>query len=390
MREGGRVCRWLVGILVLAGLPARAAAQTAPREAVQASVTATTVYDDNVLGRAIPTADAILRLTPDLHLTLGRPHVTMAFGISFDAERYQTHQDLSTLLARQNGTLSATYQASPRTRWSWTADHSTTTNPMELNTLTALSIERQGASRWQGGSSVRHDIGRHTALDLGYDFNRDALSAGGVTTTHAVNAQLTRMPTVHTDFFLHATGRRFDFGTAGAPAVNSTLVAGGWSARGKSAHITAEAGVEATRVTLGSTVDVSVGRKFGQTDLSGGYGRGTTTAFGVVGAIVVDHFQCSAIYQGRPTMRTVAGHGTNGLRMGVRVGASRNLLPTGSSRGLQWSADLAKPLSSMLSLQLAYDGSTQQGPVGTLGAAGGNVRRNRLMFTLSFFPWSPR
>ena len=393
MRTRTRVGRWLVGGLVAAGLPARAAAQTVaagPRDAVQASVTTTTVFDDNIFGRETAASDAILRVTPGLNLTLVRPHFGMAFGISFDAERYQTHQDLSSVQARQSGTWAASYRASPRTTWSWTADHSTTTNPTELNALTALNVDRQRASRWQGGSAVRQQAGQHAVFDLAYTFSRDALSAASVTTTHTVDARLTRKPTVHTDFFMHAAGRHFDFGKTGIAPVNSTLVTAGWAMHRKSAHLTAEGGVEASHLTLGSTVEVSAGWRFGQTDVTGGYGRGTTTAFGVAGTVAVDHVQGSVIYQGRPTVRAAAGHCTTGLHIGVRVGASRNLLPTGSSTGLQWAADLTRPISRTLSLQIGYDGSTQRGFAGTPGVVVGDVRRNRVMFALSFFPWSPR
>lgn len=387
-----RAGRRLLGALLVAGVPVSASAQTAaPRGPVQASVTTTTVFDDNVLGRATPTADAIVRVTPGLNLTLGRPHFRVAFGGSFDAEWYRMHQDLSTAQARQNGTLSVTYEASSRTTWSWTAGQSTTTNPMELNTLTALSIARQRASRWQGGSSVRHQLGRHSSVDLGYDVSRDALSAGNVTTTHTVNAQLTRQPTVHTDLFVHVTGRRFDFGAAGAaPAVNSTQATAGWSVHGKSAHLTAEGGVEAAGRAVRSTVEVSAGRKFSQTDVTGAYGRSTTTAFGVAGVIAVDHVRVGTVYQARPTMRTLAGHGPAGLRIAVNVGASRNQLPTGPTMSYQWSAEVARPLSRLLSVQIGYDGSTQQDALAALGAVGGDVRRNRVTFALSFFPWSPK
>jgi hypothetical protein len=76
--------------------------------------------------------------------------------------------------------------------------------------------------------------------------------------------------------------------------------------------------------------------------------------------------------------------------MAARVGGSRNQLPTATSTSLQWSADLTKPLSRMLALQIGYDGSSQRAVLAAIGPLGGDIRRNRVTFTLAFLPWSPR
>jgi hypothetical protein len=353
-------------------------------------VTATTVYDDNVLGRPVAAADEILRVTPSFGLMIARPRLSMTGAVSFDAERYQTHRDLTTVQARQVGSFSGAFRAAPHTTLSWNAGQSSTTNPAELNTLTGLNIGRQRASRWQGGSTVKQLLGPHAALDAGYDVTRDQLSGGSVTTTQTVDLRLARQPSQHSDIYVRVNGRRFEFGAAGAAPVQSIFASGGWSAHGKSAHITTEGGVQQTNGVMGSAVDFSAGRKFGQTDLTAGYGRGVTTAIGVAGTIAVDHVQVSAVYQGRPTMRGPAGSGTGGVRMAARVGGSRNQLPTATSTSLQWSADLTKPLSRMLALQIGYDGSTQRAVLAAIGPLGGDIRRNRVTFTLAFLPWSPR
>lgn len=388
----GRAGRWIVGALVVAAVPARAAAQTtaAPPRGVQASVTATTVYDDNVLGQPVAAADEILRLTPSFSVTGGKPRLNLTGSVTFDAERFQSHRDLTTMQARQVETFSGSFRAAPHTTLSFNAGRSSTTNPAELNTLTALNIGRQRASRWQGGSSLHRVLGPTSTLDFGYDLSRDRLSGGTATTTHAVDVRLAKQPSQHSDIYVRVNGRRFEFGAAGTAPVLSTFTNAGWSAHGKSAHVTAEAGVQRTNGAMGSTVDFSAGRKFGQTDLTAGYGRGVTTALGVTGTIAFDHVQVSAVYQGRPTMATAGGTGTGGLRMAARFGASRNQISTATSTSLQWAAELTKPLARMLAVQVSYDGSTQQMLAGALGPALGDIRRNRVTFTLAFLPWSPR
>src|SRR5262249_30349918 len=139
----------------LTACAASAQTPTAPqttRSTVQPTITASWVYDDNVFAQPTAAADQVLRVTPGLSLIRARPKMVLTGVYSFDAERYQQYTDLTTPNARQKGLFRGEF--SPTTRRSFTINggYYSTTNPAELNTITALTVARQRADRWQGGA----------------------------------------------------------------------------------------------------------------------------------------------------------------------------------------------------------------------------------------------
>ena len=91
-------------------LTATSAWAQAPRPpAFRPDLSTTLLYDDNVFRRPTgETVDLILRVSPGFELKHDSTRLTLGSHYRFDAERFQDHSTLSTMLARQAGGLDLT------------------------------------------------------------------------------------------------------------------------------------------------------------------------------------------------------------------------------------------------------------------------------------------
>src|SRR6478609_11153164 len=96
-------------------------------------------YDSNVFSTAIePESDFITRATMGLAIERGTALWTATGRYLQDMERFSDHRDLSSVAARQRGTLALRYRPSVRTSWSADAELWRTSTPSELNETTGL------------------------------------------------------------------------------------------------------------------------------------------------------------------------------------------------------------------------------------------------------------
>lgn len=359
------------------------------RSTVQPSITAAVVYDDNVFGNGSNTPDSVLRVTPGISLIRVRPRAVLTAVYFLDAERYQRYSELTTPQARQTGTFTAFFSPTPRRAWEVGVGYFSTTNPTELNTLTSINVGRQRADRWSTSGMFRQQLGRQTTFEVNYLAMRDQYRTGA-TFENGWEARLGHRPTARTEFFIRENTRFIDFGSTGNFTRNMVSAGYGW--RDRDLHWTAEGGGATTSGEPMWTAMGTLGREFGFNDITGSYGRSTTTAIGIPTPIVVDYMDVA--FTRTPRVRVPSaeqpGRQPRGFRFAFRVGMSRNTLPVGEARAYRLWIEVAKPLSSTLLLVAIVDGTKQDTVGTTVFGLGGDILRNRVSLSLQFSPWSPR
>jgi len=174
----------VIALAVLALTARTASAQAtepAPqtRSTVQPTIGASIVFDDNVFAQQTSNADTVLRISPGLSLIRVRPKAIFTGTYFLDAEKYQRFTELTTPQARQNGMFLAEFNPTRRRFWSVTGGYFSTTNPAELNTITALTVTRQRADRLQGGAKFRQELSRRVTFETGYTATHDDFVNGG-------------------------------------------------------------------------------------------------------------------------------------------------------------------------------------------------------------------
>jgi len=427
--------RWWMtaGAMIAVGLrPAPAAAQT-PTSGFRASVAVTSVADDNVMATpagttatttaggdattgvvagvtnpALPNRDLIMRVTPGLGFARVGSQVTWSVDYSADAERYQTRTDLSQPLARQGLTFSSTYKATAHTSLVWTGAYTSTMNLAELNTATGLFTSgRARANQWLGGSTVQHRMSEHSDLTAAYTLQRNTSPLLGQSWSHMLDVRLSHRTTPHTDTFLKLNGQRFAFtqsALAGVPGTTLSMsesLDGGWALHRDRTTLNLEGGALLSEGHVGPHVTLSLVQMMGPFSLTGGYTRSITSAIGLPAMVAYDSVQAGLTFRPRGAAPERA------LVIRVHGNASLNRLDTADRTQqlavVQYTVDVVKPLTRVLSLTAGYDGSTQRSagaftpaPDPATGAIAGPISflslvpRHRLSVTLAFSPWSAR
>jgi len=357
---------------------------------VQPTIGASIVFDDNVFAQQTSNADTVLRISPGLSLIRVRPKAIFTGTYFLDAEKYQRFTELTTPQARQNGMFLAEFNPTRRRFWSVTGGYFSTTNPAELNTITALTVTRQRADRLQGGAKFRQELSRRVTFETGYTATHDDFVNGG-TIAHLAEARLGHHLTSHSEVFARGQLQRFDFGIRGGVTVSNQLT-GGWTWHGKDGHFGVEGGASNTRGEVQSTGNFSLGREFGRTDITGSYGRDVTSAVGYIGAITVDHveFSLSRVPRGHVPTAEIPGRQPPGVRLAVRAGAARNVFPTGELRSYHAGFEFGTRVTETLLFVTDIEATMQDNVTFLTGIPTGDIIRNRAVISLQYSPWSVR
>ena len=149
------------------------------------------VFDTNVLSSSSDRlTDAVTRVSPGVESTYQSPRVTIRGRHTFDVERFASHAEFSTLLARQHGTVDITYRPAGRLLVVADAEMSTTETPGELAVETGLTFARAYARRLTAHGSIARRITQTTSALVDYRVTADRIAGGpdGRTQTAAIRA----------------------------------------------------------------------------------------------------------------------------------------------------------------------------------------------------------
>jgi hypothetical protein len=163
----------------LAVLPCVAAAQSRLTFVPSASVS--TVYDDNLFGKAVGSADQMALITPALEGTYETPTMMLLGFYSFDMQRALDHPLLNHAMARRHSLVDTRFQLSPR----WTVGvggrYDMTETAGELGLFTGLLLDRRRATRWEAGPSFSYKASTRITVSGLYNWISEAVegSVGG-------------------------------------------------------------------------------------------------------------------------------------------------------------------------------------------------------------------
>jgi hypothetical protein len=322
---------------------------TPARSGVQARVAAAAVYDDNVFWRSDRTGDFIWRLSPEFAARRESVPLSFAAACTFDAEAFHDHPELSTALARLRSTAGATIRPSSRTTLAIGGSFARTSTPGDLNLTTGLGNGRIQAVEWRGDSQLTHALTPVMAVDIGYEFSRQALDASIDIETHNVAMSLARRLSARSDVRVKSVSTRFVFNPGlTVYAQGATL---SWGRRlTDTATVTLEGGPRYTLGRLRPDIVAALVRRSGNRHMSLSYGSGQTVAVGVLRPIDVRRVQSEIVY--RPAMGTSAA--VHGAVFVNSVGADVATV-------YRFSAAFERRLSSTLSFGVGYATDLQRG-----------------------------
>jgi hypothetical protein len=345
-----------------------------------ASASISQQYDSNVFSTPTDSAaDFITRATVGLELQRTTTLWTASGRYVQDAERFSNHRDLSSVAARQRGTLALRYRPSRRTSWAADAEIWRTGTPSELNEISGLTVSRASAQRLLAHSSVRRHLSPITSGTIDYTVTEDHLAGRTSATTHDAFAGMERHRSSRETVTFKYRFREFMF----TPAVGGTTFAStshaitaGWSRAITSRfQLTFEAGPRVTDTT--PAADLSASLHYQRVpDLSVSYTRTQATVIGSPG--VADVQSVSA---------AIEWPLASGLRMRLAPGLFRSELGNSRADACVVAFDVTRPLTRNLTADLSMSSNLQRGGLNP-GMAQTSINRHVVLVRLIAGPSS--
>jgi hypothetical protein len=337
--------------------PARSNAQ--PRVQVQPLFSIAEVHDSNLFstsrGRQ---ADFITRATPGLATTYESPLLMLTGRYSVDLERFVSHPELTSMNARQQGTVSLRYRFTPRMSLTASADWLATRTPWELNTLTGLTATRAAARRQAANATVRRQFSSVTSGSVTYTATRDRLDRAFTSISHAAAATVERRLSprtgvrgtyrVETFFFTVAQGHE----NTGSNAVG----VGASHALNRTIRLSLDAGPRLIGGNVRPDVAASVACD-GAVNLSLAYSRSYTTVLGVPAPVAVERL-------GMTIDRLVE----RSFEIQVSPALFRSTLAGAQARVFALDVNVRRPISPRVGLEFTLHGNAQHGSLLPSGA----------------------
>src|SRR5579863_9389321 len=138
------------------------------------------VYDDNVFfqQRNLRQDDVFVRVTPGLQGSYQSTPLTMVANYRFDAEEYSKHDNLSSGMQRQFGTLEL--RGRPANNWTLnnTFGFAQTHTPFELNFLTSAQTARIKTERYFVNPSTDYRLDALTRFHGEFGYSKDIFGGG--------------------------------------------------------------------------------------------------------------------------------------------------------------------------------------------------------------------
>jgi len=194
---GGTWASRLAAFVIMTLHPGAATAQH--RLKMSGSVALTQSYDDNVF--AVPDdrrQDAISRLTPRLGVSYRSRHFDVRARYAREAEAFSQNRELSTLRARQEGTLDVQWFPWAGFEATGGASYVETNSPGEFTVITGLDLvglqlRRELARRFSTTGSLSRRLGARTRAVVTHGLTRDELVRGVRSANQVATARLDRL-----------------------------------------------------------------------------------------------------------------------------------------------------------------------------------------------------
>jgi len=343
------------------------------------SVSISQQYDSNVFSTPIaPQADFTSRAT--MGLELERTSVVWMTSARYvqDMERFTDHRELSSVAARQRGTLAFRYRPSTRTAWSADAEMWRTGTPSELNEVTGLSVSRASAQRLLAHSSFNRHLSPVTSGTIDYSVTQDHLAGRTSATTHDAVAAIERHRSARDTVVVRYRFREFMFTPTATPSFASTshaITVGFSRAITRRFELTVEAGPRLTNTTPAADVSASI-QYHSVPDLSASYARSQATAIGFAGVADVQSVNASI---GWPLWSR--------LRVRLRPGLFRSEMGNAHADAYAMALDVTRPIAHGVSIDFSASSNVQRGSLNP-GIPNMSIDRHVLLMRLVAGPSS--
>jgi hypothetical protein len=331
-------------------------------------------YDSNLFATPIePEADFITRTSMGLELERGTPLWTATGRYVHDMERFAGHHELSSVAARQRGTVALRYRPSLRTSWAADAEIWRTGTPSELNEATGLTVSRASAQRALAHSSVTRRISPVTSGTIDYTVTQDHLAGRTSATTHDAVAVIERHRSSRETVTFRYRFREFMFAPA-SPALtfastSHALTAGFSRAMNRHLQLTVEGGPRVTSTTPAADVSASL-RYHGVPDLSVSYARSQATVIGLSGAADVQSVSAAVEW---PLWSS--------MRVQLAPGVFRSELGNARADACIVALDLIRPVVHDMTVDVSFSSNFQRGGLNA-GLSNPSINRQVLLVRL--------
>lgn len=370
----------LIGVRRTAGLAVALAAL--PGTVVNAQTTfewrpllsVTEAHDSNLFSTpSDPQADAIFRLTPGVESQYRSMLMTVTGRYTVDVERFARHAELSTLTARQHGTIGWHYRPTPRLALIVGGELLRTRTPGELNVESGLTFARERAQRTMAQSSLTRQFTPRTSGTLEYSWTEDRLARGFEAQMHAAAASTVRRLSLRDSVNVRYGFRRFRFasdGTGRTPVTSHSISVGWTHAITRRIRLALGGGPRVTGDAFGPELAASMETTFKSVDLSVAYARTQTTVIGVEGAADIQNLTATAVWTPRRSLQ-------------VRMSPSlfRNLAAGRRADVYMMTIGVTRPISRHLAFDVSVDRSFQSGDF-LAGPAGHRIIRQTVAIRL--------
>lgn len=351
---------WPVAVLVgaFAMLPAGLNAQSSLD--IRAAAALTELYDSNIFATASsPEADVMTRVTPSFAAGYRDPRLKISGRYTLDAERYTRHAELSSVHARQQGTVDMAYSVTSRVVWGANAEIAMTRTPGELFVQTGLMLPRARTSRVTGRSRLTREWDSRTDGTAEYVFSEDRIHGEITVRTHGATLGAVRRLSSRTstrieylgtqDSFLDRPGATAD--TVSTTSVLSHALVAGWShAVTGRVRIAVNAGPRLIDGRFAPELLLSLQSRRDRGDVSLSYQRTQTTVIGVARPVAVEAVTSQLVWgSGRGPSAHITPAFLRNRAGGLRTDVYRVAV------GVEY------PIGQRLSVDLAVDASMQSG-----------------------------
>ena len=349
---------------------------TANAEAVQGqghahltpSLTTAEEYDSNVFATASdPEADFVTRASLGLDVDYSGPRWTASTQYLHELERFNDHPRLNSADARQRAAVSVGYQPTGRTTWAADGEFWKTRTPGELNESTGLILTRATAERMAAHSSLRHRLNLVTSATIDYTATQDHVAGRPQATTQDTSATIERRHSPRTTFTLDYRFRDFVFATPGSTAVSDVVshaITAGWTrVLTPRVQLTIGGGPRMTNASVSPEVSASLQYHTHSGEFSMSYVRTQATVIGLASVAETQSVGVATAWSLWSSMR-------------VRLAPTFFRSDVEGARADAWvlMADLSRPLTRGLDLNLSVNSSMQHGGLNLSGPSSAIAR----------------
>jgi hypothetical protein len=329
---------------------ASAIAASAQAVSVVPSFGISQVYDDNLFYRPVGEADTTTRFSPRVDLTYASERLTTSGRYTFDADRFTTHPELTTMHARQDAGIDARYHSSPRLSVGVSAAFAETQTAADLNAATALTPGRVRAQRATLHGVAEYQVGPRTALSAAYTVADDRLIGGVGLVTQRASSTIEHHASARADVRVESSYERYFFDGVGSRT--SVALTAEWTREmTRGTNLALRLGPRAIDGALSPEIGASLHRQLHAGEASLSYAHTQTTLVGLAGT--ADAHSVTAAY----------GIERRRLKLRASPGLLRTRQAPLSAVVYRLSVSCVRPISQRLAVEAAYDMNVQRGNI---------------------------